>query len=95
VDAVEAAAAIPGRPRQLDRPRSGRISAGDAGRPATGTEIAGLGPRRSRPDEDISPDMGRATPTKPAQAPPGPLTRARTSELNFVMIFKNEGPEVA
>jgi len=46
-------------------------------------------------DEDINPDTGRATPTKPAQAPPGPLTRARASKLNFVIILKNEGPEVA
>ena len=46
-------------------------------------------------DEDINPDMGMATPTEPAQAPPGPLTRARARELNFVMILKNEGPEVS
>jgi hypothetical protein len=36
-----------------------------------------------------------ATPTKPAHAPPGPLTRARARELNFEMIMKNEGPEVS
>jgi hypothetical protein len=35
------------------------------------------------------------TPTEPAQAPLGPLTRARARELNFVMIMKNEGPEVS
>ena len=46
-------------------------------------------------DEDINPDTGMATPTEPAQAPPGPLTRARARELNFVMILKNEGPEVS
>jgi hypothetical protein len=48
-------------------------------------------------DEDINPDKGTATPTKPAQVPPGPLTRARTRdrELNFVMILKNEGPEAS
>jgi hypothetical protein len=44
-------------------------------------------------DEDINLDKGTATPTKPAQAPPGPLTRACARELNFVMILKNEGPE--
>jgi hypothetical protein len=46
-------------------------------------------------DEDINPDKGAATPTKPAQVPPGPLTRARARELNFVMILKNEGPEAS
>jgi hypothetical protein len=48
-----------------------------------------------RCDEDINPDKGTATPTKPEQAPPGPLTRARARELNFVMILKNEGPEAS
>jgi hypothetical protein len=46
-------------------------------------------------DEDINSDKGTTTPTKPAQAPPGPLTRARACELNFVMILKNEGPEAS
>jgi hypothetical protein len=46
-------------------------------------------------DEEINPDKGMATPTKPAQVPPGPLTRARARELNFVMILKNEGPEAS
>jgi hypothetical protein len=46
-------------------------------------------------DEDIKPNKGMATPTKPAQAPPGPLTRARARELNSVMILKNEGPEAS
>jgi hypothetical protein len=46
-------------------------------------------------DEDINLDKGTATPTKPAQAPPGPLTRARAHELNFIMILKNEGPEAS
>ena len=46
-------------------------------------------------DEDINTDTGMATPTEPAQAPPGPITRARARELNFVMILKNEGPEVS
>jgi hypothetical protein len=46
-------------------------------------------------DEDINPDKGTTTPTKPAQAPPGPLTRARARELNFVMILKNKGPEAS
>jgi hypothetical protein len=46
-------------------------------------------------DEDINPDKGTTTPTKPAQAPPGPLTRACARELNFVMILKNEGPEAS
>jgi hypothetical protein len=36
-----------------------------------------------------------ATPTEPAQAPPGPLTRARARELNFMKILKNEGLEVS
>ena len=46
-------------------------------------------------DEDINTDTGMATPTEPAQVPPGPITRARARELNFVMILKNEGPEVS
>jgi hypothetical protein len=46
-------------------------------------------------DEDINPDKGTATPTKPAQVPPGPLTRAHARELNFVMILKNEGLEAS
>jgi hypothetical protein len=46
-------------------------------------------------DENINPNKGMATPTEPAQAPPGPLTRARARELNFVMILKNEGPKVS
>jgi hypothetical protein len=41
-------------------------------------------------NEDINPDKGTTTPAKPAQAPPGPLTRARARELNFIMILKNE-----
>ena len=45
-------------------------------------------------DEDINTDTGMATPTEPAQAPPGPITRARARELNFMMILKNVGPEV-
>jgi hypothetical protein len=49
----------------------------------------------SRSNEDINRDKGTATPTKPAQVPPGPLTRARARELNFVMILKNEGPEAS
>ena len=51
--------------------------------------------RLAQTDEDINPDIGMASPTEPAQAPPGPLTRARARELNFVMILKNEGPEVS
>jgi hypothetical protein len=46
-------------------------------------------------DEDINPNKGMATPTELAQAPPEPLTRARARELNFVMILKNEEPEVS
>jgi hypothetical protein len=43
-------------------------------------------------DEDINPDKGRTTLTKPAQAPQEPLTRARACEFNFMVILKNEGP---
>jgi hypothetical protein len=46
-------------------------------------------------DEDINPNKGMATPTEPAPVPPGPLTRARARELNFVMIMRNEGSEVS
>jgi hypothetical protein len=35
------------------------------------------------------------TPTKLAQASPGPLTRVRARELNFVMILNDEGPEAS
>jgi hypothetical protein len=43
-------------------------------------------------DQEIYPNKGMATPTEPAEAPSGQLTRARAHELNFVMILKNEGP---
>jgi hypothetical protein len=46
-------------------------------------------------DEDINPDKGMTTPTKPAHVPLGPLTRARARELNFIMILKNEEPEAS
>jgi hypothetical protein len=65
---------------------------------ADGEEVPVRGQRRGRggrSDEDINPDKGTTTPTKPAQAPPGPLTQARAHELNFVMILKNEGPEAS
>ena len=35
-------------------------------------------------------------PSSPVQAPPlppGPVTRARARELNYIMLLKNEGPE--
>jgi hypothetical protein len=32
-------------------------------------------------------------PSSPQAPPPGPITRARARELNFVMMLKNEGPE--
>jgi hypothetical protein len=37
-----------------------------------------------------SPDQAPSSPKAP---PPGPITRARARELNFVMMLKNEGPE--
>jgi len=46
-------------------------------------------------DEDINPGTGTTLPTTPAEVPPGPLTRARARELNFVMILNNEGPEAS
>jgi hypothetical protein len=67
---------------------SGRAST-DWSQPELGWELS----QADEADEDTNPDKGTATPTKPAQAPPGPLTRARAHELNFVMILKNEGPE--
>jgi hypothetical protein len=45
-------------------------------------------------DEDIYPNKGMSTPTEPAQAPPGPITRAYARKLNLMMILKNELPEV-
>ena len=53
-------------------------------------------------DEDITYNTSTSTPEAPypappdtpsPQAPPGPITRARARELNFVMLLKNEGPE--
>jgi hypothetical protein len=46
-------------------------------------------------DENINPYKGMATPTRLAHAPPEPLSRARACELNFVMVLKNEGPDIS
>jgi hypothetical protein len=47
-------------------------------------------------EEDIT--MSTTTPAPPPHQAPlpslaGPITRARASDLNFVMLLKNEGPE--
>jgi hypothetical protein len=34
-----------------------------------------------------------APPTQTSVPPPGPITRARARELNYIMLLKNEGPE--
>jgi hypothetical protein len=57
-------------------------------------------------DEDINYNTSTSTPAAPFPAPPdatspqapssslsGPITQARTRDLNFVMLLKNEGPE--
>jgi hypothetical protein len=56
-------------------------------------------------DEDINTNTSTSTPAAPSLAqapsspvqapplPPGPVTRARARELNYIMLLKNEGPE--
>jgi hypothetical protein len=57
-------------------------------------------------DEDINYNTSTSTPAAPFPAPvdapspqapgsssSGPITRARATDLNFVMLLKNEGPE--
>jgi hypothetical protein len=56
-------------------------------------------------DEDINTNTSTSTlaAPSPAQAPsslveapplpPGPVTRARARELNYIMLLKNKGPE--
>jgi hypothetical protein len=56
-------------------------------------------------DEDINTNTSTSTPAAPSPAqapsspvqapplPPGPVTRARARELNYIMLLKNEGPE--
>jgi hypothetical protein len=56
-------------------------------------------------DEDININMSTSTPAAPSPAqapsspvqapplPPGPVTRARARELNYIMLLKNEDPE--
>jgi hypothetical protein len=62
-------------------------------------------PTRTHPDEDINTNTSTYTPAAPSPAqapsspvqapplPPGPVTRARARELNYIMLLKNEGPE--
>jgi hypothetical protein len=54
------------------------------------------------PDENMDIDTRTSTPAASSPAPPedtlpapfsGPLTRARSHELNFVLLLTNEGPE--
>jgi hypothetical protein len=61
--------------------------------------------KRTVDDEDINTNMSTSTPAAPSPAqapsspvqvpllPPGPVTRARARELNYIMLLKNEGPE--
>ena len=56
-------------------------------------------------DADINTNTSTSTPAAPSPAqapsapvqapplPPGPVTRARARELNYIMLLKNEGPE--
>jgi hypothetical protein len=56
-------------------------------------------------DEDINTNTSTSTPAAPSPAqapsspvqapplPPGPVTRARARELNYIMLLKNEGPK--
>jgi hypothetical protein len=58
-----------------------------------------------RSDEDINTNTSTSTPAAPSPAqapsspvqapplPPGPVTRSRARELNYIMLLKNEGPE--
>jgi hypothetical protein len=40
-----------------------------------------------------SPAQAPSFPVQAPPLPPGPVTRARARELNFIMLLKNEGPE--
>jgi hypothetical protein len=63
----------------------------------TSTPAAPEAPRTSTPAAPEAP-QAPSTPlgALPAQTlfpPPGPITRARARELNYIMLLKNEGPE--
>ena len=44
-------------------------------------------------DADINTNTSTSTPAQAPPLPPGPVTRARTRELNYIMLLKNEVPE--
>jgi hypothetical protein len=45
------------------------------------------------PEAPQAPTPLGAPPTQTSFPPPGPITRARARELNYIMLLKNEGPE--
>jgi hypothetical protein len=63
--------------------------------PRTSTPAAPEAPRTSTPaapEAPQAPSLG-APPAQTSFPPPGPITRARARELNYIMLLKNEGPE--
>jgi hypothetical protein len=63
----------------------------------TSTPAAPEAPRTSTPAAPEAPQAPStplgAPPAQTSFAPPGPITRARARELNYIMLLKNKGPE--
>jgi hypothetical protein len=63
----------------------------------TSTPAAPEAPRTSTPAAPEAPQAPStplgALPAQTSFPPPGPITRARARELNYIMLLKNEGPE--
>jgi hypothetical protein len=63
----------------------------------TSTPAAPEAPRTSTPAALEAPQAPStplgAPPAQMSFPPPGPITRARARELNYIMLLKNEGPE--
>jgi hypothetical protein len=63
----------------------------------TSTPAAPEAPRTSTPAAPEAPQAPStplgAPPAQTSFPPPGPITRARARELNYIMLLKNEGPE--
>jgi hypothetical protein len=63
----------------------------------TCTPTAPEAPRTSTPAVPEAPQAPSAPlgapPARTSFPPPGPITRARARELNYIMLLKNEGPE--
>jgi hypothetical protein len=69
-----------------------RVRAGfDAGR--KGDEDINYNTSTSTPATPFPVPSDAPSPQPPASSSSGPITRARASDLNFIMLLKNEGPE--